>query len=185
MPAQKPYPSADYFAEFLEYHPDTGVFIWKDRARHHFASQRAFSIFAKRDAGKQAGCATAKGYVYIGIRPRKYLAHRVAMIMSGHDVGGMLVDHINGNPSDNRLCNLRLADHSTNGRNGRMRSTNTSGVSGVCWDRSAGKWLARVYIAPYESKTLGAFKDLGDAREAVNAARGGLGYTDRHGLKSE
>ncbi len=182
MPNQKPYPSAEYFAEFLEYHPETGRFTWKPRERHHFASQRACSIFATRDAGKKAGCATAKGYVYINIRPRKFLAHRVAMIMSGYDVSESLVDHINGNPSDNRLCNLRLASHSMNGRNGRMRSTNTSGVSGVCWDKSVGKWHARVYIDPYKSKTLGVFEDMDDARAAVESARAGVGYTDRHGL---
>ena len=64
------------------------------------------------------------------------------------DVGeGMEVDHIkHGAMSfiDNRRSNLREATCSQNCMNTSMKKNNTSGIKGVCWDKSTGKWTSKI-----------------------------------------
>jgi len=63
---------------------------------------------------------------------------------------GMQIDHINGDPTDNRKCNLRECTQSQNNANSKIRSDNTSGYKGVILDKRAVKkgyrnvWLARI-----------------------------------------
>lgn len=54
------------------------------------------------------------------------------------------VDHINGNPLDNRRSNLRLCNRNQNKANTRIVSTNTSGYKGV--SKHKGKWQASIRI---------------------------------------
>jgi hypothetical protein len=53
-------------------------------------------------------------------------------------------DHINGNHLDNRRCNLRIANHTQNMRNSKIRVNNTSGYKGVYKKRN--KWAARIKV---------------------------------------
>ncbi|WP_328186873.1 HNH endonuclease [Marinobacter sp. OP 3.4] len=177
----KKYPSKDLLESFLEYDAETGIFVLKPRSRQYFKTERAWKIFMSRDAGRKAGGLASNGYRYIALLGTKYLAHRLAMIISGTDPYGKHVDHINGDRDDNRLSNLRLVDNSQNHRNGKLHSSNTSGVSGVCWDKSVKKWIARVFVEPNVSKTIGVFQDIEDAKKAVIRIRESSGYTDRHG----
>jgi hypothetical protein len=54
------------------------------------------------------------------------------------------VDHINGDKSDNRWCNLRAADNSQNHANIGLLSSNTSGLKGVV--RAKKKWGAQIGV---------------------------------------
>ena len=79
----------------------------------------------------------------------KYL-HRVILerILDRELQSGEIVDHVNGNPLDNRRLNLRLADYSTNARNGSSHSDSIySGYKGVCFDKSRNKWVANKYVS--------------------------------------
>lgn len=57
---------------------------------------------------------------------------------------GEQVDHINGDPLDNRRANLRPATHAQNRRNNRVYMTNASGYKGVYWHKQRRKWQARI-----------------------------------------
>lgn len=53
----------------------------------------------------------------------------------------MFVDHINGNPLDNRRCNLRLCTNAQNQQNTQSRG-GSSQYKGVSFNKKSGKWLA-------------------------------------------
>ena len=93
-------------------------------------------------------------YFYCGVR-RFVRFHRLVM----HAKPGQFVDHINKNKADNRKENLRCCQRSENDRNRSLYITNTSGVSGVFFDRQREKWVAsitynskKVYLGRYDAK---------------------------------
>lgn len=78
---------------------------------------------------------------------------------------GQHVDHVNGDVTDNRCSNLRLANQSQNMANRKINKNNTSGYKGVgFWDK---KWKA--YIG-YKGSTvhLGSFNSAQEAAKAYN-----------------
>lgn len=79
------------------------------------------------------------------------------------------VDHINGNPLDNRYSNLRLATKSQNMSNRGKTQANTSGFKGVSLHKPTGKWKA--YIRKdCKQYYLGLFKTPQEAAAAYNRA---------------
>lgn len=75
------------------------------------------------------------------------------------------VDHINGDPLDNRRSNLRLATHAENQRNKGRYSNNTSGYKGVSWAKKENKWQAQISFNG-KVKYLGYFATAEDAYES-------------------
>jgi hypothetical protein len=79
------------------------------------------------------------------------------------------VDHINGNPRDNRRCNLRVATPIQNIRNMRLPSHNSSGFKGVSYRKDRGKY--RAYISLHDkTKHLGYYDTAEDAARAYDEA---------------
>ena len=60
------------------------------------------------------------------------------------DPRGLEIDHINGNPNDNRIVNLRVVNHSENMRNTRTPIKSKSGVKGVFRCKHTNKWIAYI-----------------------------------------
>lgn len=107
----------------------------------------------------------------------RYLEHRVIAHMFGLDVSDQ-IDHINGDPLDNRVENLRAATCSENLRN--MRCKNDLGFGGVHFDKGRGKYVA--YANPKTGfKNLGRFDNLIDAVAARMRYNRENGYSERHG----
>lgn len=80
---------------------------------------------------------------------------------------GVDVDHINGDPLDNRRENLRLVTARQNQANSRKRSEASSKYKGVAWHPVSGKW--RAYIAPNgKQEHLGLFVDEMEAARAYD-----------------
>lgn len=78
---------------------------------------------------------------------------------------GKRFDHVNRNPLDNRKSNLRAANYTENARNYSKQKNNTSGFSGVSWDKQCSKWVAYIVIDK-KRKKLGRFVDKEDAIRA-------------------
>jgi HNH endonuclease len=151
----------------LHYNPKTGVFIWRAKR------SRSVSI------GDQAGhFRRGKGHVNIVINRRSYKAHRLAhLYMTGEWPEEL--DHIDGDPHNNRWENLRLCTRSQNSMNRRLGPTNTSGIKGVGWCPRAECWIAKVVINGRPKQSSHSTKE--EAAAAVQELRTKLhGAFSRH-----
>lgn len=104
----------------LEYSPLTGEFTWLQR-----------KVKNQVKIGDKAGTVQKDGYVQIGVDNKKYHAHRLAWLYTYGRLPKEQIDHIDGNPSNNKLENLREVSPIENQRNQKMKSNNTSGITGV------------------------------------------------------
>jgi len=112
------------------------------------------SIVRSRDWYQDKDGYLASSYIFDG-RRCFIMFHREVM----HAQPGQWVDHINRDKTDNRKCNLRCCEHIENNRNRSLFSTNTSGVTGVFFDRERNRWVAditynhkRICIGRFSSK---------------------------------
>jgi len=79
-----------------------------------------------------------------------------------------MIDHINRVRTDNRLCNLRECDQSTNSLNQERRITNTTGYPGV--HRFGDRYRAFI-TKNYKTRYLGTYSDIEEAGHAYLNAK--------------
>lgn len=116
----------------LRYDPETGDFYW-------IKPINGVKPFSK------AGHMVHK-YLCICINKRKYRAHRLAWLYTNGEWPENDIDHVNGNPVDNRIDNLREATRSQNNYNTKIRTDNNSGHKNVSWHKQRNKWTVRFRI---------------------------------------
>lgn len=114
----------------LDYDPSTGCLTWRVRPSRNV------------HAGQLAGTRHPKGYLVVRIERRAYYAHRLAWLLAYGCWPSGQVDHENGQKTDNRKTNLRVATGSQNRANSRLPNTSTSGLKGVSQFRD--KWRASI-----------------------------------------
>lgn len=98
-----------------------------------------------------------------------YAAHRLAWLIVTGRWPEHTIDHINGDPSDNRFCNLREATAAENLRHRGIMKSNKSGVKGVHWFKQYNKWRA-IIVARGKQIFLGHFDNIEDAKAAYRQA---------------
>lgn len=151
--------------EILRYDPETGHFYWKQRG-------------CGRQIDKPVGVLRRNGYRAINIRYHQYYAHRLAWLAVYGAWPEEEIDHINHDPGDNRIANLRTVSHQENSRNRRTYSTNTTRVPGV--DRHGDKWRASITISA-RRVSLGVYDDLLNACCARKSAERRYEFHANHG----
>ena len=150
----------DQIASVLDIDIQAGTAIWKSRPREHFQTNRAYSTWNSRYAGKLAGCKTSPhGYWFISINNNRFLLHRIIWIYATGE-SPLVIDHVDGNPSNNSIYNLRDCSFSENSRNQKKSSANKSGITGVRLHKGIYEAYGKVnrkYVY------LGSFKTIEDA----------------------
>ena len=111
------------------------------------------------------------GYINIYINKKLYLLHRVIYKYFNEEwditdsSSNNQIDHIDINPLDNRIENLRVATCSQNTRNQKKLNNCSSKFKGVSWHKGSSKWEAKISIDG-KSKHLGYFTNEEEAAEA-------------------
>lgn len=148
----------DMTMEFLKsrllYDPETGLFVLTKN---------------KRKDKPYAGWMDALGYIHIRLGDKLYLSHRLAWLYVYGAWPIDNLDHIDGNPSNNRISNLREAPQLLNCRNGITKRKNASIRSGVSFDNTRKKYRAYITVNRRQIP-LGRFDLVDDALSARKAA---------------
>ena len=141
----KPMPPLDFLRSRLRCDGEAGKLYWQGSPRPGWD-------------GREAAIRHHSGYLDVCIDNLKYRCHRIIWYMhTGTDPGDLWIDHINGNRSDNRICNLRLATGSENKQNGNIYRSNKSGFKGVWWREDVQKWAVQIKMDG-KLKKLGCYK---------------------------
>lgn len=169
----------------FDYDPVSGALLHRERSPGQFYDSGKISAATRCRqwnglyAGKQAGRDGGNGYLKVSVNYKKMYVHRVAWQMI-HGVAPKVIDHINGNRSDNRLENLRSVEHSDNAKNARKRRDNKSGATGVHWSSSTRKWCAEITVDG-ERRVLGYFSNMKLAQQVRREAQNKMGFHQNHG----
>jgi hypothetical protein len=150
------HPSLERVTELLSYDAVTGLFTWRmDRGPVR--------------SGDVAGSPNKHGYIQIQIDGVKHRSQRLAWLLTHGSWPSGVIDHIDGDVTNNRLENLRDVDRTTNQQNQRRaQSNNQTKVLGVC--AHYGKYQARIRINGKQVR-LGTFDTVEQASEAYLIAK--------------
>ena len=120
--------------EVLRYEENSGKLFWLD-IHNNYLSHKEAGSFRK-----------SSGYIMVQIDKKVYLAHRVIWMLVYGKFPDLMIDHVNGIKSDNRLSNLREVTKRENSQNIRVAysSNKSCGLLGVSYHNKSGKWLARI-----------------------------------------
>lgn len=104
-------------------------------------------------------------YGYVVTNDNDIKMHR--LVMGVLDNPNIIIDHKNHKLQDNRKSELRECSSQENNMNKAMLDSNTSGVTGVYFDKNRNKWATRIGVN-YKTINLGRFVNYDDA---VNARK--------------
>lgn len=126
-------PELEYLNTLFEY--VDGKLLWKVR--------KSFGI----KIGSVAGKPDDEGYYRIKIDGKNYRRNRLIWYMHNGEIpDGYVIDHIDDDPTNDRIENLRLATQSQNLVRKKKMLSNTSGFIGVDYNKARGKYRARIMV---------------------------------------
>jgi len=117
--------------------------------------------------GCKAGYLRNDGYFMTQINHKNYLNHRLIYMMF-YGYMPEFLDHIDGNPLNNCIENLREATITQNNFNTKIKNSNTSGYKNVYWEKRCQKWLVKISANKKEIH-IGRFDNIDDA--IINAQK--------------
>ena len=180
-------PSQKILNELFLYNKSTGIIIWKTRNIKWFKDGKRWSALSQMKrwntmySGKEAfttiGSHGYKASTVLG--KQGVLAHRIIWKMV-EGTEPSQIDHIDGDKTNNIYLNLRNVNNLVNGWNKKQYCTNTSGTTGVQWNKQAGKWQALIMIKG-KIKHLGFHINKEDAIDARGKADIKYGFHKNHG----
>ncbi|WP_420917555.1 HNH endonuclease [Pseudomonas protegens] len=159
--------TAEIARDLFNYDEGAGLLTWK-RSR------------GRAIAGVQVGALHHTGYWHTYIGKKTYLVHRIIWLMSYGEWPEGQIDHVDGNPQNNRIENLRSVSNQQNSRNRRLKVSNKSGVPGVYWEKRSGRWCAQISTSNGR-KHIGYFDSISGAAQARKSAERKHGYHANNG----
>lgn len=143
-----------HIGESIEYEPETGTLRWREDRGYNKIKGRAINNI------------DVFGYNTVVFEKRHYKAHRVIFHLMEQEVPEF-VDHINGDRSDNRWCNLRVADATQNTTNSKPRSNALQTPKGVDFNKESGKFRARI-TENKKTRLIGRYLTVEEAAAAYD-----------------
>jgi hypothetical protein len=157
----KPALTAERLREMFHYDPLTGEFTYAITIPRTASAGRKVS--RRPDSG---------GYVGLGIEGRDYRLHRLAWLYVHGEWPRGVIDHLNGDRTDNRIANLRDVPVKLNAQNTRRAPVhNLSGLQGVWSPRGTNKRFSAYIIADGVRQRIGYFPTAAEAHTAYIAAK--------------
>lgn len=92
-----------------------------------------------------AGSTNKRNYRVVVIDYKQQQLHRMIFLYH-YGYLPKLIDHIDNNPKNNNINNLRAANYYQNCQNSKMHKTNTSGFKNVFFCKILKKWRVRVSV---------------------------------------
>lgn len=123
-----------------------------ETVRRTFAYDPLTGLVWRKSKPRYFGRLDTRGYIRFYVGGTSLQAHRIAWLLAYGGWPPQPIDHINCVKTDNRLCNLRLADAHLNALNRRhLRPNKDTGYVGVCVVRGKKSERFRVtfYSKPY------------------------------------
>lgn len=148
--------TVDLLKEYMSYDPKTGEFT-------------RLKCYKQDMVGKPASVERGKGYKQIGFAGHCQLAHKMAWLYMYGEMPIGQIDHIDGNPSNNKISNLRIVTNAQNCQNRHVPTKlNKSKLLGVI--KIKNRFVAQIK-KNYKSIHLGTFKTAEEAHIAYLAAK--------------
>lgn len=161
--------SPSFLAEVFDYDTLTGDIYWTASA---FRDGRPRLASYRRGRGR--------GYSAVSFLGFQIPAHRVVWALVHATWPEGVIDHIDRDGTNNRICNLRAATPAENARNSSSRVGSSSQYLGVYYDKVRDKWRAQIQKGD-EKFSLGRFATEDAAALAYNKAASRL-FGDRAAL---
>lgn len=174
---RKPLPTQKELAVMFRYDHETGKLFRNPLCASDFPKTRdprgagwVSNNYNSQFAGKEAFTFSCRqGYKCGKIHGVNFQAHRVIWkLVTGNDP--IVIDHINGDTSDNRISNLRACTVADNSRNCKKTSGSTSQFRGVYWVKRDKAWASRISDGNGGKRSLGNYSDEDAAAHAYDAA---------------
>lgn len=166
----------EFLLQFVEYSEDSETFL------------------VHKGTLNKAGYISKNGQGWLKIKGYRFLISRVVASIFRLLEKDKIVDHIDGDTTNNALNNLRCIPQSENTRNSKMRKDNSSGFTGVGYEESSNRWTSRWRdlngIERRKSFAISKYTSSDEARDAAIQFRimklkelneSGQNYSERHG----
>jgi hypothetical protein len=165
----------DELKKQVKYNPETGEFF-------RLGYYCRWGTFVNRISALNKY--SKEGYLIVSINGIRFKAHRLAFLYVDNVKleNADDVDHVNGNKSDNRYCNLKICSREENMKNKPLYNNNSTGVIGV--SRYEDKFRARITVDG-KRVSLGLFETIEEAAEVRLKYEKKFNYSEHHGRKNE
>lgn len=151
-------PDLDWARSVYCYNPDTGLVVYQ-------------VVRGPVRAGTKVGWVNKYGRLNTLIGRRHFDVARLAWFLHHGFLPNQIIDHKDGDPLNNCICNLRLATGSQNCANRKERSGKKNPYKGVCKNLHGEKWTAKI-CKDYGEVSIGSFDTAEAAHEAyIRAAK--------------